>query len=119
MDVIKIVSVQDLAQNFLRAPRMFKGKSDFHIIYDYEMDSGKYSEKTILFENAKDYRHVEEDDVTAEMIDAAYNSIVSLINSDWMDRALLPQGYNHYLIYFDGYGAFEVIAKSCQIQNKK
>lgn len=112
MKSIKLKFIEELAQEFLQAPRISRTNNGLSIVYDYEMDSGEYGEKSIFFEDVRDYRHIHEDDVKAEMIEAAYNSIVKIVDSDWLSNGMSKQGYNHFLIYFDDYGVFEVIAKS-------
>ena len=109
--MIKVAIIKDLAQNFLQAPRITKKGDQMIITYDYEMGSGEYSERNLYFDNVKDYRHTEENDVTAEIIEASYNSIAKVVDSNWINQDLLLKNYNHFIIYFDEYGAYEFVAK--------
>lgn len=114
MDILKLVDIKDLAQNFLRAPRISKIDDGLFITYDYEMDTGEYGEKSIIFENALDFRHISESDITPDMI-KAYNSIGVVVNSDWINDRLIAETHKHYIIYFDEYGAYEIIAKNFKL----
>ena len=116
MKSIKLAHIEDLAQDFLEPPRVYKTKNEVGIIYDYEMEFEGYGEKSIFFEDIYDFRHVREDEVTSEMIDAAYNSIAKITDSDWLTEEMHRNGYSHFLIYFDDYGAFEVVAKSFRVE---
>ena len=111
MEIRKLLTIHDLAQNFLKAPRINNNEFGLSITYDYEMESGEYGEKTIFFEDVKDYRYTSESDVTKDILNA-YNAISEVVNSTWLSRETLGKGYKHYIIYFDEYGAYEIIAKS-------
>lgn len=111
MDMIKVATIQGLAQDFLKAPRITRKDSEIIITYDYEMESGEYSERNLYLEDVKDYRHIEENNTTAEIIEASYNSIARVIDSNWLNQNLSLKDYSHFIIYFDEYGAYEFIAK--------
>ena len=114
MKIKKLMHINELAQDFLKSPRISRNGDRLYITYDYEMDSGKYSEKSICFENVKNYRHVSEQNTTADMIEA-YNSIGEVVDSDWIGHELLSQGFKHYIIYFDDYGTQEIIADNFRL----
>jgi hypothetical protein len=114
MNVIVLINIEGLAQNFLKAPRVSRNSTSLSIVYDYEMDSGAYGEKNISFEDVKDYRQVVESSVTPDMM-KAYNSIGEVADSSWLDHEMKSQGYKHYIIYFDEYGAYEILAKKFQL----
>ena len=114
MNIKKLIHIEGLAQNFLKAPRVVENGSVLYVLYDFEMDTGEYTEKSISFEGVKGYRHTEESRVSPEMIET-YNSIAEVVNSEWITYEMVSQGCKHYLIYFDDYGAYEVIAKSFRI----
>jgi hypothetical protein len=115
MESIKVLVIKELAQDFLKPPRVTTINHELKITYDYEMDSGEYGEKCIFFEDLYDFRHTHENSVTPEMIDAAYNSIARITNSSWLNDNLIKNGYSHFLIYFDDFGAFEIIAKNYRV----
>lgn len=115
MEIVILKEIDGLAQNFLEAPRTLMKNSTLEILYDYEMDSGDYSEKRIIFDGVEDYRHVEESNLIADMI-KAYNSVAEVIDSNWLSNELISRGYKHYIIYFDEYGAYEAIAKTYRLE---
>jgi hypothetical protein len=113
MEIIKIKNINELAQNFLKAHRVLENNNVLSITYDYEKGSGEYGEKSIYIKDTKGYRHVVESNITVDMINA-YNSIGVVVDSDWISNELQFQDYKHYIIYFDEYGAYEIIAKEFQ-----
>lgn len=115
MEIIVLKEIDGLAQNFLEAPRTLMENSTLEILYDYETNSGEYSEKSILFDGVEDYKHVDESNLTVDMI-KAYNSIAEVIDSTWLSNGLKSLGCKHYIIYFDGYGAYEIIAKAYSLE---
>lgn len=115
MEIVVLKEIEGLAQNFLEAPRTLTKDSSLEIIYDYEMESGNYGEKSITFDGVEDYRHVDESNLVADMI-KAYNSIAEVIDSSWLSNELISRGYKHYIIYFDEYGAYEVLAKTYRLE---
>ncbi len=115
MKVRRLAHIVGQAQDFLHSPRVSRSAADLQLLYDYELvETGGYGEKGIVFKDAKDYRHVIEADVTADMLDA-YNSVSEVVDSAWLTESLKSQGYKHYIIYFDEYGAYEVIAKNFRL----
>jgi hypothetical protein len=114
MEIIVLSKIDGLAQNFLDAPRVNIKNFELEIVYDFEMDSGEYGEKVVTFHDVQDYRHTEEKNVTVDMI-KAYNSIGEVTDSNWISAEKISQGYNHYIIYFDEYGAYEIVAKGFQV----
>lgn len=107
----KLLEIKELAQDFLRSPRVTKINDKLSITYDYELDSGDYSEKSIVFINVYDYRHIIEINVTPNMIEA-YNSICEVVDSTWECNEMNLRDLHHYNIYFDGFGAYEILAES-------
>ena len=110
MKIEKLIEIDGLAQNFLKAPRISIIETGLNLTYDFESTTGEYIERNIFFKNAKDYRHIKEKDVITDMI-KVYNSIGIVKNSEWLDEELKLQDYKHYIIYFDEYGVYEILAK--------
>jgi hypothetical protein len=73
------------------------------------MESGQYGERSIYFDGVNDYRHVVESHVTLDML-KAYNSVAQVVDSEWISNEMRSRGLKHYMIYFDEYGAYEIIA---------
>lgn len=115
MEFIKLFEIEELAQDFLRSPRVSKNNDELSITYDYELDTGDYGEKSIIFINVCGYHHVDENNVTTDMIEA-YNSICEVLESTWKCNEMNLRDLHHYIIYFDGYGGYEVLAKGYHIQ---
>lgn len=113
MEIYILKKINELAQDFLKSPRVMEKNDGLLLTYDYEMDTGEYSEKSIYFENMKGYRHVSESNIKVDMI-KAYNAIGEVVDSEWLSNELRSQSFKHYIIYFDEYGAYEIIAKEFQ-----
>ena len=115
MKILVLAKIDELAQDFLKAPRIEKrNETRLGLTIDYEVDSGEYSEKSIWFDGVRNFKHTPESKVTADMVHA-YNSICEVVDSDWVEDKLRKQGHKHYIIYFDGFGAFEINATSFQL----
>lgn len=113
MEIIKTFLIKEPAQEFIQPPKVeIKGK-DAVLIFDYETETGDYQLTGITFINTIDYRHVNEDAVNENMM-KAYNAVVELKNSDWLQEMRKKMNddsdmYKHFLVYFDGFGAYEFI----------
>ena len=95
------------------------------IIYTYEKDGLEFR-SGIKFAKIKEMAHHGE--LTAEVwhIEDVYDTLVEIKNSEWVERIFekikrdSPHhiGYislNHYMIYMDSVGCFEIIAESWEI----
>lgn len=102
--------IKELAQDFLKPPRVFHEANILSIIIDYETEKGTYSEKKIEFFDVADYRHIPEENTEPEVMEA-YNYICLVIDSEWLIEKNISNRYKHYMIYFDEYGTYEIIAK--------
>jgi hypothetical protein len=111
MDIIKMFDIKELAQNFMHSPKIEKRDKDSILMFDYETDTGEYKWTGITFKDTIDIRCTKEKDVSEYMV-RAYNSVVEVKNSNWINHINVKEGnYKHYLVYFDGYGAYEFICK--------
>ena len=111
MKIIKIAEIKELAQNFQASPGIWRNEAQLKMTIDYEVSSGGYSEKFIWFEDVQNFRHIRESEVTVDVIQA-YNSICEVVDSNWLEPKIREQGIKHYIIYFDGFGSYEIIAKN-------
>ncbi len=102
--------INELAQNFLKSPRIIQEANILSIIIDYEPNEGNYSEKKIVFFDVVDYRHISEENIKPEVMEA-YNYICLVLDSDWLIEKNISHKYKHFMIYFDEYGSYEIIAK--------
>lgn len=72
----------------------------------------------IVFTKARSYRHREEVHCTGWHVADAYDTLVEVENSVWATEILADTAsgwkeewtLRHFLIYLDGYGAYEVLA---------
>lgn len=87
----------------------------------YERGGSMYS-GGILFHRVRAYRFRAESHCTVWFIDGAYDTLVEVSPSEWVDglAATAAVSYasawtiRHFLIYVDGAGAYEVAAESCE-----
>ena len=111
MDIIKKFDIKELAQDFMQPPKIERRDKDSILIFDYETDTGEYKWTGITFKDTIDEKYTKEKDVGEYMV-KAYNSVVEVKNSDWISQTIAQDSnYKHYLVYFDGYGAYEFICK--------
>ncbi|NTV90909.1 MAG: hypothetical protein HGA22_11225 [Clostridiales bacterium] len=119
MDIIikKVFHIKELAQEFNHLPIVEKKENDYLIKFDYESENGEYRWKGIAFKRAVEFKHTKEKETPVYMLEA-YNAVAIVEKSKWIDECvmknIIPKGkeYIHYLIYFDGCGAYEFIAQN-------
>jgi hypothetical protein len=116
MDIIKVFNIKELAQEFVHSPKIEMMGADIILMFDYETDTGEYKWTGITFKNALEYKHTNENEVDEELL-KAYNSVVEVKNSIWLKQVISAKGniennklYKHFLVYFDGYGAYEFVS---------
>jgi hypothetical protein len=76
----------------------------------------------IRFQGVRAHRHIAEMYATVEQIEAAYDALVELRSSQWIDelRSEVPADQmdewplRHYMVVFDSSGCFEVVAETWQ-----
>lgn len=76
----------------------------------------------LRFEGVRAYRFRAESHCTPWHVEAAYDTLVEVEQSDWVrgllaaepTGALAPWQIKHFLIYVDGSGAYEVAAGRCE-----
>ena len=115
MEISKVFDIQELAQEFMHSPKVEMSGKNAVLMYDYETESGDYKWTGITFLGVLDYWHTSESNVSEYMLEA-YNALTVVKDSNWMDNSkfvsciqIEDKEINHYLIYFDGYGAYEFI----------
>ncbi|MCT8975327.1 hypothetical protein N4T77_01820 [Clostridium sp. CX1] len=109
----KVYIIKELAQEFINPPIFEKEGEDTVLKFDYESDNGKYEVTGIVFNNCINYRYGKEENLTKEDV-FAYNAIVTVENSEWIKDVVenkIKNKYNHYKIYFDGFGVYEFISQ--------
>lgn len=116
MDIIKLYEIKELAQEFMHPPKIERRGDDSVLMYDYETDTGEYEWTGITFKNTVKSKHTKDKEISEYMV-KAYNSVVEVKNSAWTNQTTftnkssdLNDMYKHYLVYFDGYGAYEFIS---------
>jgi len=112
MQLNTVYIIKELAQDFMMSPKIHEDINNNKLIltYDYEMDSGEYSLKNIIFNVTKEFIYTPDRKILPYMINA-YNCITEITNSPKIDNEKNNQGYKHFIIYFDGFGAYEFISK--------
>ncbi len=110
MIICKQELIKELAQDFLESPRISLEADRLTLIIDYETDQGTYGEKKIVFFDVVKYRHISEENIKPETIEA-YNYICLVLDSEWLIEKNISNKYKHFMIYFDEYGIYEIIAK--------
>lgn len=111
MNVIKICDIIELAQEFIHPPKIEKKGIDCNLMFDYESDTGEYKWTGIIFANVVSYKFTNYKYIHEYMI-KAYNAITEIEESDWIKEFTFRderKNLKHYLIYFDGYGAYEFV----------
>ncbi len=91
--------------------------------FDYDKD-GTVFKSALIFDKVRAHHHETEMYCPAWKIRASYDKLVEIQNSPWVDdlRDGIPEDLknawqlNHYMIYFDSDGCFEVIADSWSIK---
>ena len=106
MDITKIFISKELAQNFMQAPKVIERGDSSTLIFDYESETGEYLWTGILFYETLAWRHIKDSQVNEYMVKSYYClSVIS--DSKWNEDYNAGKDYNHYLVYFDGYGTYE------------
>lgn len=118
MKLLKVFEIKELAQDFTQRPKLVEKNNNLVLMFDYETENGRYEWTGITFKDIYTYKITKESDVEKYMIES-YNEVSLIRNSNWLkdlkkDNVRLNpnEEYNHYLVYFDGFGAYEFIAKT-------
>lgn len=110
MKLSKIYDIKYLAQDFIESPQIRIIDKNVVLIFDYEKESGEYAKTGIVFQDVLATRHILNSDVELYMIEA-YNVVAVVEASPWLREYSVAQGeYQHFIVYFDEYGAYEFLA---------
>lgn len=90
--------------------------------FDYDKDGVIYR-SGIQFKKVRAHQHVAEIYCPAWKIECSYDTLVEILDSPWADKLKKSVSenqreawvLNHYMIYFDSDGCFEVIAAAWDI----
>lgn len=110
MIIQKLELIKELAQDFLESPRITFEGNILTIVIDYETEDGIYSEKKIIFYGSVENRHISEENIKPEVIEAS-NYICLVLDSEWLREKNISHKFKHFIIYFEEYGFYEIIAK--------
>lgn len=110
MKINEHLKIKDLAQDFMKPPRFEKVLDSMNLYYDFETEDGSYGEKIIHFKGVKAFRYTLEEELCEFPIGAS-NSIGLVEDSEWLKRKSLEGIVKHFIIYFDGFGMYEFLAK--------
>ena len=75
----------------------------------------------LRFERVRSFRFVAEGHCTPWHVEGAYDTLVEVEDSGWIEELLASEpsetwgqwSIRHFLIYVDGFGAYEVAAEEC------
>jgi hypothetical protein len=118
LEIVKVCSIIPLAQDFMKRPVIMKMNGAEMLVFDYESDTGEYKLTGITFKDVITSRHTRQSQLELYMLEA-YNAVAIVKDSVWLSsfkETLEGKDFNHYLIYFDGYGAYEFIAKDFTVE---
>lgn len=87
--------------------------------YDYDKEGYAYN-SSLKFEKVRAHLHVADLHCPAWKIESSYDQLVQITDSEWVKKLLESTAddqhnswqLNHYMIYFDGEGCFEIVAES-------
>lgn len=87
--------------------------------FDYEKDGAIFN-MGLIFRKVRALSHVAELHCPAEKIEQSYDKLIQLSDSEWVgklkrstpDDQQHSWKLNHYMIYFDADGCFEIVAES-------
>lgn len=87
--------------------------------FDYDRDGVIYN-SGLLFKNVRAHRHTADSHCPAWKIEKAYDNLIEVSSSKLVEELLESTAedqcsswaLNHYMIYFDSDGCYEVIAES-------
>ena len=96
------------------------------LYFDYDRDGIIYN-TGLRFEKVRAHSHVAEMHCPAWKIENAYDKLVKLSESTWIDELIESTSsdhrdswiLNHYMIYFDSDGCYEIIADSWEVLPEK
>ncbi|PIQ43702.1 MAG: hypothetical protein COW05_03235 [Gammaproteobacteria bacterium CG12_big_fil_rev_8_21_14_0_65_46_12] len=89
------------------------------LCFDYDRDGVVYN-GGLLFKKVRAHCHTAESHCPAWKIEKAYDHLVQISESKWVEELLKSTAedqrrswqLNHYMIYFDSDGCYEIIAES-------
>jgi hypothetical protein len=93
-----------------------------NLYFDYDKEGVVYS-SGIVFKNVRAHAHTAETHCPAWKIEASYDKLVRLVRSELVEELLnntpedlkSPSSMNHYMIYFDSDGCYEVVAEAWEV----
>lgn len=96
------------------------------LCFDYDRDGVVYN-SGLLFKNVRAHCHTAESHCPAGKIEKAYDNLIQISESRWVEELLESTAedqrsswhLNHYMIYFDSDGCYEVIAESWEALPEK
>lgn len=96
------------------------------LYFDYDKDGVIYN-SGLRFEKVRAHSHVAEMHCSAWKIEKAYDKLVNITGSKWVEELNESTAddqrnswvLNHYMIYFDSGGCYEIIADSWSILPEK
>lgn len=118
MSKIVLTTMPVPSTSFVSDPVFIDHGGDAELRYDYDRDD-QVVRGGIRFETVRAYRFRAEGHCTAWHVDA-YDTLVEVVSSSWVTELLDAEpsytwGHwkiNHYLLFLDGAGAFEVAAEA-------
>lgn len=96
------------------------------LCFDYDKDGIVYN-TGLLFKKVRAHRHTAELHCSYSKISESYDTLIQISGSRWVEELLASTvedkrnswQLNHYMIYFDSDGCYEVIAESWEALPEK
>jgi hypothetical protein len=114
MQVSKVYIIKELAQDFVKDPQIKTIDNNAMLTYEYEGESGEIERRGITFQDVLASKYTSESDMEVYMV-KAYNAVSIVENSPWPNEfgdSIVEQGYKHFIVYFDDFGAYEFLAQN-------
>lgn len=108
------------SQEFVKSPGFIKDGKVLWLSFEQESPEGQYETRSVCFQSVVAYKFTSEYACEPWMT-KAYDRLLKLGNSFWLDqfrsnyRGENPDGLKHFVVYFDGYGFYEVIAQEFSV----
>jgi hypothetical protein len=114
MKITEVYIIKELAQEFVRDPKIETVDNNAKLIYEYDGECGETETKGITFQDVLASKYTPQSGIELYMVEA-YNAVSVVDDSPWLTEfgvGIAEQGYKHFIVYFDDFGAYEFLAKN-------
>lgn len=118
----RIYDLPVLSSEF-RSVRVEARPNCYALIFEYKDETGVMTTRQIEFTGVRAYRHRAEVHCTKWHVEDVYDALAQVDDSEWVAdvRGETAKGWedywtlNHYMIYLDSVGSFEVLADEWRV----